>query len=217
MHTAGDRLSERVQSEYAGMADQYDRRWSRYLRESLGTLRPLVAGRELGRVLDLGCGTGALSPRLQEWGARLDTYVGTDFSEEMLRRASERLAAAPAAPRQRLVAADAQALPFHDAEYDTVVSASTLHYWRDPAAGLAEARRVVAPGGRLLLLDWSRRPLTMRALDRIMRLRGAAYRRMYAPGEMADLLRRAAFAVRSRTERRVARVWGVVLFEAVPA
>jgi ubiquinone/menaquinone biosynthesis C-methylase UbiE len=212
-----DGLRTRVREEYAEGAVRYDRRWARYLRETLAAYRQHVAGRELGRVLDVGCGTGALVPRLREWNAHLDTYVGVDVSVPMLERAAERLRDGPPAPRHRLIAADAEALPFHDAEFDTVVSASSLHSWDDPEAGLAEARRVIAPGGRLLLLDWSRDPLTMRLLDRVLRLRGAAYRQMYAADEIAGLLRRAAFAVRGRTDRRAAAFWSVSLFEAVPA
>jgi ubiquinone/menaquinone biosynthesis C-methylase UbiE len=216
--TVGGRTARAaVRREYQGLAGVYDRRWAAYLRGSLRMLRPHLRDARPGRLLDLGCDTAALVPHLRAWNTLPDAYVGVDASDAMLAVARGRLVAAPPACPWSTLTAAAEALPFHDGEFDTVVSASSLHDWSDAAAGLAEARRVIAPGGRLLLLDWARDPLTMRVLDRVMRWRGAAYHRMYAAGEMEDLLRRAAFAVRGRETRKITRVWGLALFEAVPA
>jgi ubiquinone/menaquinone biosynthesis C-methylase UbiE len=204
-------LRAAVAAEYDRLAARYDRRWSRYVDRSLAMLRPHLEGRSPGRVLDLGCGTAPIAPRLNAWGAHPASYVGADLSVQMLHAARRRL---NDSPRSSVTAAAAEALPFRDGAFDTIVSASSLHYWADPAAGLAEARRVLAPGGRLLLVDWARDRWTMRVMDRVLRIRGAVYLRMYARDEIAALLRDAGFVVHRTAARKITLVWGLVLFEA---
>lgn len=200
-------------TEYIHGAAEYDRRWARYNRASMALLRPWVAGRDLGRVLDVGCGTGNLLALLAQSGARVQTYAGIDPAREMLSVASEKLADSPI--RGALAAGAAEALPFADAAFDTAVSASTLHDWPDAAAGLAEIRRVLRPGGALLLLDWDRAPLPMRLLDGWMRLARIRYRRMYARGEIARLLAEAGFREEAQARGAAGRPWRLAAFRCV--
>lgn len=83
-----------------------------------------------GRALDLGGGDGALGPALRERGY---AYVNVDL--------------APRGPAA--VIGDAARLPFGDAAFTVVISSDTLEHFPEPAAALAEARRVLAPGGAL--------------------------------------------------------------------
>jgi ubiquinone/menaquinone biosynthesis C-methylase UbiE len=108
-----------------------------------------------GRVLDLGCGTGRNLPFLPR-----DT-VGIDPAFDPLRRARRR------APAGRLVQARAEALPFRDGIFDTVVSGLVLCSVDDPGTGLAEVQRVLYPGGTLRLLEHvrSERPWRARVQD----------------------------------------------------
>ena len=199
-------------ARYDRLAGEYDRRWAAYNARSLALLRPCVAGAELGDVLDLACGTANLLPRLEEWGASVCGYTGVDVSREMLRAARPRLAAAsiPAA----LEAADAAALPFPDARFDTVVSASALHDFPEPERALGEVRRVLRPGGRLLLLDWSRARPTMRALNLYLRLSGDSFRRMYALPEAEAMLAAAGFRVVRGERRAIDWLWELMVIEA---
>ena len=206
-------MSRAIRARYDASAAGYDRRWRRYNERSLALLQPWIDGARLGRVLDVGCGTANLVPRLVAWADAVECYAGLDPSTEMLRAAGAKLARVPF-PAARVCSA-AEALLFPSASFDTAVSASSLHYWPDPAAGLREIRRVLRPGGILLLLDWDRAPLPMRLLDRWMRLRGVRYRRMYTAREIERMLRDAGFHVDARTRGGAGGAWRLAGFRAI--
>jgi ubiquinone/menaquinone biosynthesis C-methylase UbiE len=109
----------------------------------LARWRSWVVGDARGRVLDLGCGTGRNLPLLPA-GTRT---VGLEPSWEALQRARRR------APRVPLVVGSAEALPFRDAAFDTVVSGLVFCSVRDPHRGLLEVRRVLRPDGQLRMLE----------------------------------------------------------------
>jgi ubiquinone/menaquinone biosynthesis C-methylase UbiE len=197
----------------SGAAADFDRRWRRYNARSLALLRPWVEGRALGRVLDVGCGTANLLPRLGAWGARADAYAGVDPSLDMLRAGGGKVAASPLPAA--LVSAVAGALPLADASFDTAVTASSLHFWPDPVGGLREIRRVLRPGGTLLLLDWDAAPLPMRLLGAWMRLRRIDHGNVLTASETEALLRGAGFRVGASTRGSAGGLWRLAGFRAV--
>jgi ubiquinone/menaquinone biosynthesis C-methylase UbiE len=95
------------------------------------------------RVLDVGCGEGRFASELDRAGVRV---VGIDVAEEPLRRARER----DPALDLRLVDADGP-WPLEDASFDVLWAGETIEHVADTAGWLSEARRVLRPGGRLLL------------------------------------------------------------------
>jgi ArsR family transcriptional regulator len=111
-------------------------------------LRLLPPGR-LGRVLDIGTGTGRL---LEMLAPRISRGLGVDASRTMLALARVRLASA-AFSHCSVRLADMYALPLPDASFDLVLLQMVLHYAEAPDAAVAEARRVLAPGGRLIVVD----------------------------------------------------------------
>lgn len=115
-----------------------------------------------GRTLEVGCGTGR---NLARYPAEA-VLVAVDPDRHMLRKARAR------APRAILVRAAAEALPFKDGAFDTVVSALVFCTVPDPAAGLGEIRRVLRPEGRLRMLEHGRSDVPWRARwqDRIQPL-----------------------------------------------
>ncbi len=110
--------------------------------------RLLPEGR-LGRVLDVGTGTGRL---LELLAPRIGAGLGVDASRAMLALARVRLADAAYAHCQFRLA-DMCALPLADACFDLVVLQMVLHYAEAPETVVAEAVRVLAPGGRLVVVD----------------------------------------------------------------
>src|ERR1035441_7359657 len=112
-----------------------------YARPAILTLAGHAAGR---RILDAGCGSGPLFAALRDRGA---IVTGFDASTKMLELARRRLGADAA-----LQVADlGSPLPFPDGAFDDVVASLVLHYLEDWAAPLAELRRVLTTGGRLIV------------------------------------------------------------------
>lgn len=114
--------------------------------QAIETLLDAVAASRDLKTLDLCCGHGNVSAALLSRGCRV---VGIDFSPAMLALARAR------APKATFIEADAQALPFDDAEFDAVVSNLGVCHVPDQARALVEARRVLRPSGRFAMTVWS--------------------------------------------------------------
>jgi ArsR family transcriptional regulator len=105
----------------------------------------------IGRLVDIGTGTGRM---IELFGPRADSAIGIDRSSEMLRLARVKLEASglrTASLRQ----GDMYALPLADASADVVILHQVLHYAQAPAHAIAEAARLLGPGGRLLIVDFA--------------------------------------------------------------
>ena len=108
-----------------------------------------VIGPDPGLLLDIGTGTGRL---LELLAPRVSGALGVDASRAMLALARSRLAK-PELSHCAVRQADMYRLALSDATFDTVVLQMVLHYAEDPAAALAEAARVLRPGGCLIVID----------------------------------------------------------------
>jgi ArsR family transcriptional regulator len=137
---------------FATHAEAWDSIRSLHVAESAveKAIQKALGDRPVGRLLDVGTGTGRMIELL---GPSAIQATGIDKSSEMLRLARVKLEAAgiPSSLRQ----ADMYALPLADGSADSVVIHQVLHYAHNPAAALAEAARVLRPGGRLLVVDFA--------------------------------------------------------------
>ena len=128
-------------------APGYDKQIALFEKVWFGGGREWLTTRTQGRVLEVAIGTGRNLPHY-----RPDvTVTGVELSPAMLAIARQR--ATNLGLKAELRTGDAQALPFDDQSFDTVVCALSLCTIPDPAAAIADMRRVLVPGGRLLLLD----------------------------------------------------------------
>lgn len=135
------------------------------------------------RVLEIGFGPGRALSRIAAAGAEA---VGVEVSDAMLTVATRRNAASIAAGHMQLHHSDGITLPVPDSSVDAVLAVHTVYFWPDPRATLADAQRVLRPGGRIVLaLRTADHPLPRR-LDR------AVYR-VPTTAQAVDWLRDAGF------------------------
>ncbi|GAA4767689.1 metalloregulator ArsR/SmtB family transcription factor [Stakelama sediminis] len=105
----------------------------------------------IGRLLDIGTGTGRM---LELFAPRADSAIGIDRSPEMLRLARAKLSA-DGLNNTELRQADLYALPLDAQEADAAILHHVLHFAQQPEDAIAEAARVLSPGGRLLIADFA--------------------------------------------------------------
>jgi arsenite methyltransferase len=154
-------------------------------------------------VLDIGAGPGFLACEMAAVVGASGSVHGVDPSESMLAIAAERERAPGAAPVE-FRAGDALALPFDDDSFDAAVATQVYEYVANMPAALAEARRVLRPRGRLLVLDTDWDSIVWRSSDRErMRRVLAAWDEHLAdphlPARLSGLLAHAGFTVTLRT------------------
>lgn len=147
--------SERAEAAnryFSGHAEVWDQIRSLHVAESEveRAIDAALGRRPLGRLVDVGTGTGRM---IELFGPRASQAIGIDRSSEMLRLARVKLEAAgiPSSLRQ----GDMYALPLIDNSADSIIIHQVLHYAHSPAKAIAEASRVLAPGGTLLVVDFA--------------------------------------------------------------
>ena len=156
---SGPAFEREVQRMFASIATEYE--WFNHLstfgQDYLWRPRALWAldrfgHRPLARALDIGAGTGEFARAVARRYPAAHV-VATDFTGAMLSVARRRHDPPPLRARLDFGRANALALPFADASFDLVTNAFVLRNLSDLAAGFAEMRRVLRPGGALLALD----------------------------------------------------------------
>jgi SAM-dependent methyltransferase len=153
-----------------------------------------VAGeRRAARVLDLGCGAGHASFAVARGGARRVTAY--DPSPDMLAVVAREAAKRGHDAIETMVGA-AEALPFADDSFDLVVTRYSAHHWTGVPRALAECARVMAPGGRLIVIDVTapESPLLDTSLQVIEFLRDASHVRDYRVSEWVAMQHAAGFS-----------------------
>jgi demethylmenaquinone methyltransferase/2-methoxy-6-polyprenyl-1,4-benzoquinol methylase len=123
-----------------------DPRWRRFLVSRIPA--------DATRVLDVATGTAAVAIALAR-AETARTVVGVDQSAEMLAAGRARVRAAGLTGRIELGEANAESLPFRDAEFDALTFTYLLRYVDDPAATMRELARVVRPGGTIAMLEFA--------------------------------------------------------------
>jgi ArsR family transcriptional regulator len=144
--------AEAANRYFAGHAEMWDQIRSLHVAESEveRAIDTSLGNRQLGRLVDIGTGTGRM---IELFGPRASQAIGIDRSSDMLRVARVKLEAAGISSSLRQ--GDMYALPLGDQSADSIIIHQVLHYAHSPAAAIAEAARVLAPGGTLLVVDFA--------------------------------------------------------------
>ncbi len=146
--------AEHVAEIYSRQASGYADCWSPIIRPVALRLLDAMVWTGASRVLDIGCGTGALLPDIQR-RAPSATVIGVDCSAGML--------AFPAAAGASVAVMDASNLAVKDQTGDVAVMAFVLFHVKEPVSALLEAARVLTPGGTLGASTWAADPMTTAA------------------------------------------------------
>ncbi|HUG44437.1 MAG TPA: methyltransferase domain-containing protein [Acidobacteriota bacterium] len=151
------RLQRRIQRYGWDKASAYyDRFWERQLTPARLRLLDLAAPGSGERVLDLACGTGAVTFPAAEAAGPDGWVVGTDLSERMIRSVRQE-AVKRGLAHVEFKRQDAERIEFPDASFDLVLCSLGLMYVADPLESLREMKRVLKPGGRAVASVWGAR------------------------------------------------------------
>jgi SAM-dependent methyltransferase len=186
---------------YAPRAEDYVTSQVHAAGEDLDQVEAMLRAVGATRLLDLGCGGGHVSYRAAPFAgeviaadvtARILDVVARTASERGLHNVTTRQAAA-------------EILPFDDAFFDVVICRFSAHHWQDMEAGLRQARRVLAAGGRAMFIDTiaPADPVLDTHLQAVELLRDASHVRNYDLAEWSAALGRAGFCLTGVTPRRL--------------
>jgi demethylmenaquinone methyltransferase/2-methoxy-6-polyprenyl-1,4-benzoquinol methylase len=150
---------ERIQEMFGQIAPRYDflnrllslgidRRWRRF---AVGQ----IVSRDGGSVLDVATGTGDVALEIAARTPASVKIVGVDFCREMIELGGQKIKESPYAGRITLEVAPCEALPFPDGSFDSVTIAFGIRNVVDRLQGLREMCRVLRPGGKVVVLEFS--------------------------------------------------------------
>jgi ubiquinone/menaquinone biosynthesis C-methylase UbiE len=184
MVTTENTYKRKSQAYFDTSAAAYDQSSDMGIRPALlaGILEQLADFLQPDSILDVGCGTGELLFQLR---SRTNTALaGLDLSSNMLEVARKKLD-----NNADLRQGDAESLPWQARQFGLVLCTLSFHHYPQPAQALAEMRRVLKPGGTLLLAD-----ITMPAIvNLILPLLSTGDRHFYSKAEISSLLSQAGF------------------------
>ncbi len=196
---------------YAFYAPRYDRIFRRYSSATLGKALEAIPLDSQSWLLDVACGTGLLAEMLLTRRPNLH-FTGVDISPQMLQQAQSRLPYLPG--KYEWLAGCAESLPVPSDRFDVLTCTNAFHLVQNPQAALAEFRRVLKPGGVIVIVDWCLDFRVMRLREAALRVADRQKRSLLHLSEMVALVQHSGFQVQQQ-ERFVPRpMWGLMCVTA---
>lgn len=178
-----------MRDQYHGTAaERYDQVWRTFTTRMLA---PVVEHATVGlpsgvRILDAGCGTGVLLAQVREQRPDL-VMVGSDASTDMLKQAHARLGDAVHLVQWNLnddPPAEVRSL----APYTLITCTNVIHYLRSPKHTMAAFTHLLAPGGRLILMDFTRHGWWWPFFEVVLHMVDRSHQRTLHPADILDLV-----------------------------
>lgn len=193
--------SDSVERQFGSQAQNYLTSAVHAQGKDLERLSALLAVSPHASVIDLGCGAGHASFVAAQVVTEVVAY---DLSSQMLKVVAE-AAKQKGLTNIRTRQGVAESLPFSDASADIVISRYSAHHWHDVGQALREIRRVLKPGGRVIIMDVVSpgHPLLDIYLQTVEKLRDTSHVRDYSPGEWLSMFTDAGFIVRNVASDRL--------------
>lgn len=200
----------KIEGHYKKLAMVYDQIYRGYLEGTMQVALRALCPDGSERILDVACGTGELERRIMDVHPA-QAIVGVDITEAMLQRARSKLAAWP---HVVFYQADSTALPFPNESFDCVITCSAFHYMRTPERVIAEFMRVLSPGGRMILLDWTTDDWQGRFYNWLRKKTIPAHFQVYHSAEVRAMCEHAGLEVTQIKKFSVMWYWRMMIIEA---
>eukprot|EP01064_Diplonema_japonicum_P027898 TRINITY_DN4158_c0_g1_i1.p1 TRINITY_DN4158_c0_g1~~TRINITY_DN4158_c0_g1_i1.p1 ORF type:complete len:312 (+),score=74.18 TRINITY_DN4158_c0_g1_i1:63-998(+) len=142
---------------WGGAATEYERAFGGKLESyARQVIEDHMDRSNMGAVLDVGCGTGAVWDALKGTGAQCKSFTGIDYSEDMINKAKQKLTHTPSPfPHNELHIMDGTAMSFNDSSFDTIFAMFSLLFFTDKLKGMQEIHRVLRPSGNAVIGCWA--------------------------------------------------------------
>lgn len=181
-----DKKTEQSIRNYNKIASNYDETFDgKFTRSFKAELTRAIHLESGYRVLDVACGNGMLLKLLSD-KANIEVY-GVDISENMIKEAVIKY------PYMKFSVTNSAELPFEDGVFDVVCVCAAFHHFTEPAAFIAEAKRVLRQGGFIYIADPYLPPIVRHVANLVLPLLNMGDVKVYSKREFESLFQRAGF------------------------
>ena len=173
---------KKIRKVYGRAAKNYDKFWDFYIVPSYSKTLARIDLQKGSKILDLGCGTGALLKILEDRFPSSE-LTGIDLTEEMLAVAKQKLS-----DNVELLLGSATNLPFDSKSFDWILMSNVIGHLSDKKAALKEVHRVLKNPGKIVITDWTRDFQTMNLVHFYTKLINYSQYRSLRTTELESLL-----------------------------
>lgn len=199
-----------IAKKYNGVAKIYDWILTSYTKQTIAHALNIAPLQGQEKILDVGCGTGALEAQLLPLYPNLQVDA-CDLSQGMIEQAKKKLGAIP---NVNLMVGDFFKLDFPVAAYDTVFILSNFHYFPNPLALLQRAHQLAKPNAQLVLVTWAKGSAQSRFYEAWMKHANLGFQSIYSLDEIEHLLQKSGWLPEAYSTFTVRGFWTLFAMRA---